>query len=441
MPQPKARRPLRATLARLLVAAGLAWPAAAVAGDYVLGPQDKVRVKVVEWRGSVGQFFEWTPLTGEFSLGGDGRLSLPLIGEVQAAGLRTEQLSAEIARRLRERVGLVDLPAASVEIAQFRPFYVLGLVERPGEYPFRPGLTILQAVGIAGGLYRPTEAGLVRMQRDAIAAGGDFGVRQIEIRAARAKEARLTAELDERDAVVFPADLAADPASRELIRGEEMTFRSRREALRAQAEGAQRLMELYRNEITAQNGKLRSHDRQLELIEKERDSVSSLVAKGLAVAPRQYMLERSVAEIESKRLDLDTAILRARQEYTKAERSIVDFRNERRQETVADLQATRARRAEAEQKAETARSLVQEAEVIAPRLLADRIRSQKVDPTYTILRRTPQGPRTLGADELTPLEPGDVVKVDSNEVDPLLAATAGRAIAAREVSPRASAGN
>jgi len=419
-------------IAVLLLAAGLALlPSSGIGASYTLGAQDKVRIKVVEWRSGVGEFFEWTPLVGEFAISSGGDLSLPLVGEIKVTGLRTEELAAEIARRLRERVGLVDLPIASVEISQFRPFYILGLVDHPGEYPFRPGMTILQAIGIAGGLYRPTEAGLVRMQRDAIAATGDYRVRDLEIRSSRAREARLLAEAEERDAVAFPQELVSDTSNRDLLHGEDLLFRTRRDALGAQIDGAQRLVELYRNEIAALNGKVKSQARQLDLITREKDVVAGLVAKGLAATPRQYMLERNAAEIESQQLDLDTAILRARQEMTKAEASIADFRNIRRREVLDELQAARAKRAEAESRADTAQTLVNEAEVIAPRLLADRIRSQRFRPTYTLLRQGEDGQREIRAIERTALEPGDVVKVDSAEPDPSVASAAQSALVSR----------
>ncbi|GJE62294.1 hypothetical protein MPOCJGCO_4427 [Methylobacterium trifolii] len=164
--------------------------------------------------------------------------------------------------------------------------------------------------------------------------------------------------------------------------------------------------------------------------------MATLVAKGLAVAPRQYLLERTAAEIESKQLDLDTAILRAKQEMTKAERSIIDFRNDRRREILSDLQLARARRAEAEQRSETARTLVYEAETIAPRLIADRIRSQRVVPVYSLVRQSHDGPRTIPATDSTLLEPGDVVKVDSNEADTQASAMPGPVTARETVVPR-----
>jgi len=102
------------------------------AEEYRLGIQDKVRIKVFEWRAPQEAVHEWTAMNGEFIVGASGAVSLPLIGEVPAAGLRPGELAATIGEQLRTRVGLLQTPSASVEIVQFRPFYILGKVDRPG---------------------------------------------------------------------------------------------------------------------------------------------------------------------------------------------------------------------------------------------------------------------------------------------------------------------
>ena len=247
----------------------------------------------------------------------------------------------------------------------------------------------------------------------------------MELRKQTAREARLLAELDESAKISFPAGFAADSGNRTLIRDEEMAFKARSEALGAQVEGAQRLVELFRNEITALAAKTKAQDRQLELINKEKDSITSLVQKGLAVAPRQYLLERTAAEIESKRLDLDTSALRARQEMVKAERSIIDFRNDRRREVLDLLQDARARKADAAQRAETAQLLVQEAEVIAPRLLADRQRMLSARPVYRLIRQDAGGTHESIVAETAALRPGDIVKVETGDPDERLATALG----------------
>jgi protein involved in polysaccharide export with SLBB domain len=107
--------------------------------EYRLGAADKVRVNV----------FGEEALTGEFLVGGSGKISLPLIGEVQAAGLTIAQLQDEIARALSQ--GYINQPRVSAEVLNYRPFYILGEVNKPGEYPYTNNLTVLNAVATAEG--------------------------------------------------------------------------------------------------------------------------------------------------------------------------------------------------------------------------------------------------------------------------------------------------
>lgn len=106
---------------------------------YRLNVGDKVRIVV----------FGEEALSGEFTLGADGRISLPLIGEIPAAGLTISRLQIEVADAYRD--GYLKAPRLTAEVLVYRPFYILGEVEKPGEYPYASGLTILNAVATAGG--------------------------------------------------------------------------------------------------------------------------------------------------------------------------------------------------------------------------------------------------------------------------------------------------
>lgn len=90
-----------------------------------------------EWRAPRGEAYEWTPLTGEFTVNAAGMVSLPMLGEVPAAELTTAALAESISRRLQAAVGLVQKPQTSLEVSQYRPFYVIGAVNQPGAYPYR----------------------------------------------------------------------------------------------------------------------------------------------------------------------------------------------------------------------------------------------------------------------------------------------------------------
>lgn len=107
--------------------------------EYRLGVADKVRVNV----------FGEEALTGEFLVGGNGKISLPLIGETQASGLTISEFQEEVAVALRN--GFITEPRVSAEVLNYRPFYILGEVGTPGTYPYTNSLTVLNAVATAGG--------------------------------------------------------------------------------------------------------------------------------------------------------------------------------------------------------------------------------------------------------------------------------------------------
>jgi polysaccharide biosynthesis/export protein len=126
-------------------------PSAAPAADnpadsYVLGPNDRVRLKV----------YGEPDIAGEYEIDSSGQISVPLAGHIRAAGLTTKQLERAIASALSK--GIVRDPRVNVEIALYRPYYILGEVKKSGEYPYRLGLTVMDAIASAGGFtYRANE--------------------------------------------------------------------------------------------------------------------------------------------------------------------------------------------------------------------------------------------------------------------------------------------
>ena len=88
-------------------------------------------------------------LTGKYPIDPSGYVSLPLAGTVKAAGLTPEKFARILEKQFGSKY-LTD-PKITVEVAEFRPFYIVGEIERPGVYPYAGGLTVLNAVAIAGG--------------------------------------------------------------------------------------------------------------------------------------------------------------------------------------------------------------------------------------------------------------------------------------------------
>ena len=116
------------------------------AATYVLGPNDRIRLKV----------YGESDISGEYEIDAGGHVSVPLAGHIKAAGATTRQLERAITSALSK--GIVRDPRVNVEIAAYRPYYILGEVKKSGEYPYRLGLTVMDAVASAGGFtYRANE--------------------------------------------------------------------------------------------------------------------------------------------------------------------------------------------------------------------------------------------------------------------------------------------
>src|SRR5256886_298546 len=124
------------------VAVAYAAPAPAPApydAPYHLDAGDKLRVVVYGQEG----------LTNTYSISAGGTITMPLIGSVPARGRTPAGLAAEISGRLRN--GFIREPSVAVEIESYRPFFILGEVAAPGQYPYVPNMTVESAVAIAGG--------------------------------------------------------------------------------------------------------------------------------------------------------------------------------------------------------------------------------------------------------------------------------------------------
>lgn len=118
------------------------------AGPYQLGPGDVLNIRI----------YDQDQLSGSYTIDDSGFIDMPLLGPVQAGGAGTAALTQRLMRGLQKN-GLILHPAVAVEISTYRPFYILGEVNTPGQYPFRPGMTALTAISIAGGFtYRACDA-------------------------------------------------------------------------------------------------------------------------------------------------------------------------------------------------------------------------------------------------------------------------------------------
>jgi len=118
-----------------------------------LGNGDKVKVTV----------FGEEELSGEFEIDSTGSLGMPLVGEIPARGLTPRELEKKIAATLE--TGYLKNPRVNIEVLNFRPFFILGEVNKPGSYPYANEMTVINAVALGGGYTTRAKTGKVIMRR------------------------------------------------------------------------------------------------------------------------------------------------------------------------------------------------------------------------------------------------------------------------------------
>lgn len=153
--------------------------APAIEGIYKLGAGDQIRIIV----------FGEEDLSGEFTVDASGDVSLPLIGQVLARGLSLRSFEAVIEKKLSD--GYLKKPRVNAEVVSFRPFYIIGEVNKSGEYPYVAGMNLIKAIAMAEGF--------------------TYRANQKKIHVTRARSGiRITVRVGD-DVLIFPEDVIEVP--------------------------------------------------------------------------------------------------------------------------------------------------------------------------------------------------------------------------------------
>lgn len=396
-------------LAALLAAASPALAAGTPAAD-PLPPFTKLRLAIVQFMPTTGDYKRWDALGGDMQIAADGTLSVPSLGTIPVGAKGPDELAADIAARLKAKLGLVDQPDATIQVVEYPPVFLSGAVMSPGQYGYRPGMTVLQAVALAGGEFR--DAATASGKADVIGLQGQLQTATRDILRSKARLARLQAELQGGQQIDFPAELdKADPAVAAIMGQEQAILAAQQSEYGRQAAALDDLQNLFKAEIDALGQKAASIDEQIGETEHQLDGVKDLVDKGVMTASRQTDLERVLSGLRGDRLDNTIATMTARQGLNGAARDLAKLQDDQKSKISVDLQTEEVNLEHLQITETTAVRLLQQ---VNQQLddAADKARQQAVAPTYTIVRMADGQPTQIAAEEESLLLPGDVLKVD-----------------------------
>jgi chromosome segregation ATPase len=246
----------------------------------------------------------------------------------------------------------------------------------------------------------------------------------VEKAALIARQARLRAELEGAEQITFPAPRSGSgeppsdgqTLSEQLTAAETTIFDRRSMEVKRQTDALLKQKTLLESEVTSLLDQIQAQSVQAELVGKELGAVNSLVDKGLTTTARRLTLDREIAEIESKILQLKTSAIQVRQDINRCERELSTLLDKRQSDIAAELRDTQGSLDELAEKRRTSIALLarlQEAGSFA-------ISTQgEIQPIYSIVRKDDRGQSTEIVDvpETASVEPGDTIKVTVDTQD------------------------
>jgi protein involved in polysaccharide export with SLBB domain len=384
----------------------------AEADPYRLAPNTKVAIAVVQWNPTKGAYERWEALGGTFVVSQDGLLSLPILGSVHVSDQTAPEVATALAASLTEQVGLLSPPDVSIEVEEYPPVYVVGEVNEPNSYEFRPGLTVLQALARAGGRYRQT---VPLGGQDSISLAGELETLETDILRSVGRIARLEAEQAGQDSIDFPPEVLSQPNSglaNEILLLERTVFSARTSETKRQLASLSELRNLYALEISTLKAKADAADHSIAVVTEELEGVTKLLERGIATLSRKSDLERTLADLQVARLDVDTEMMRVQQSLSAAKRQELNIQDERQTALALELRDAQADLDRLRSRKETLVRLLSNSGLEVP---SDR--ESETELTYTIVRQTEGDARTFSASTSTALMPGDVLRVDLVERD------------------------
>lgn len=329
----------------------------------------------------------------------NGDLSLPGVGRIQVVGLTLDEAEARADEAAREANIYVE-PAASLTLQGMAPVLVSGSVRNPGAVDFHSALNVGAAVGLAGGF---TLASMDATQRALMVNDieADRARLDVEHAALLIRLARFEAQADGRDRI--------DAAMNEVAENEEVEDALRIEAriLREEAEIATELTRLWREgvveaeeQIALLEDRIEGQERVAELQAEERDTVKSLVDRGLRPANELQRFERLITEANARIIEFKVALSAARDRRVDLSAEIVRLRGARLEQAMEGVRVT--------QDAIRANRISEDAQ--RRKLLLVNDLGGLVDPSFFDMKIV-RGGQTIGAAASTPLRPGDLLMV------------------------------
>ena len=370
---------------------------------YLLSPGDQLEILV----------YQREDLSGAREVGEDGMISLPLLGRLNAAGKSVPDLEALVTTRFEQTVGRAE--DVTIQLPTRRPVYVVGLVNRPGAYPFATNMTVLHAVALSGGLYRPdaTGGGLVGVLRE----NARISDANLRLKQNLALQARLQAELEAGVNLEPPQrliTLEGKAGARQLINRQVQIMEARETVRKKQIAGLEEAATLTQQEITSLTEREGLIVDQINLARKELAAYEKLKQKGLLRRADLFTIHRIISGLEADRRAVQARIVGAKRRLLETEERLQLFDTNEKLTLEQEINQTEFNIASSESAIRASQWIVGELNSAARE---DENQTRRLTIDYQIIRSTGERRHQFQAQELSLLCPGDIVRVQPSGIN------------------------
>ena len=383
----------------LALGLGLATSAFAQATPYHVSPGDTLTVTA----------YGNPALSGLYPVDDSGTIGYPIIGHVAVAGMTTPQIGDAITKALVEHVAGLTV---TVSINSYAPVFVLGDVQAPGSYQYRPGMIALELLALGGGNRRSQEAAET-LGLQFISTRQQYTDLTLQLFALRVKQKRIEAE---RDGVEFTFDIPADanPSDHKtmaaIIEAERNIMAVHARTAKAEDDGLSAQEASFKAEIATVEEGIRLQGEEIASLEQDVASAQSLVDRGLATDTSLRTIQRTLSATKRDSLELQSARAKAEQNLLDIGLRKTVLANERQNQAAESL---RDLEIEITRNTASVTSLVDTMGEIAS-LDAQAVSRMKPTETHYSIFRVVDGRRIqLTADQMTPILPGDILQAQS----------------------------
>lgn len=353
-------------------------------------------------------------LGGEYAINADSSLSFPRVGRIEIANMTAADLEQMLASKLSE-LARADV-AVAIEVAKYRPYFIMGQVVQGGAMEWKPGLKIIQAISLARGVTRSGSDGPL----DTAAVPLDGPQSRSELTSTLAQLERLKAERDGTDTAAATSRIAtlvsstqgADrSALQSLVARQDGILAEQRKIMETQLSGLHRSRQAAERELEAAQSQEQNVRAQLEIMRSQMTDLEGLKAKRLISNARFYQQKNDLLAAEIRSAEAHTLVERARARLGDVEQQLTLLPQQRRAALseridVLERRATQLRAATG---------------VRAPNGEQTQAQSDVLKLKYNIARESASGVQMIAATVFTEIMPGDVVIVSEGQ-DPSVAA-------------------